>query len=130
MAAMIKGFKWVRPFTIERWVDGDTVIGLIDRGDGDYYRPAKGIRLLRRDGTKFDAPEMHQDPERAIAARQAAAALAGQGEVVISTSHMLDVYGRPLCSLALLDGRDIATELIAQGHLKLALAAAVGLSDD
>lgn len=115
---MIKGFKWIRPATIERWVDGDTVYLLIDRGDGDYYRPVKGVRLLLAYGGKYDAPERRAEPLRAEAATRDAARLAPPGSVVVSTSHMLDVYGRPLCSLRTLDGVEIADELVTLGHVK------------
>lgn len=118
--ASIKGFKWVRPIQIERWVDGDTFIGLIDRGDGDFYRPKKGIRLMYHTGFRWDAPEVKTDPQRAAEARDAAAKLCPVGQWFVSTSHELDVYGRPLCSIRLSEGGDgdLAATLAWMGHAK------------
>ena len=114
---VIKGFLWVRPFMPERWVDGDTVHGLIDRGDGDLYRPIKGLRALFADGSRFDTPEK-AERDRCEAARISALQLMPPGVPVVSTSHELDVYGRPLCSFQLPDGRDFATVMAEMGHLK------------
>lgn len=114
----IKGFKWIRPFLPERWVDGDTAIGMFDRGDGDFYRPLKGIRLLYATGDRWDAPEMKAEPLRATQARDCAAMLCPVGVWVVSTSHTLDVYGRPLCSLQLAPGKDLALEMFIRGFSK------------
>lgn len=115
---MIKGFKWIRPVLIERWKDADTCAGLIDRGDGDLYRPVKGIRLVRSDGRRYDAPENKDEPTRAALAHYAVEQLCPQGTVLVGTSHTLDVYGRPLMSLELADKRDLATVLESLGHVK------------
>jgi endonuclease YncB( thermonuclease family) len=117
---VIKGFKWVRPFMPEAWVDGDTCHGLIDRGDGDLYRPEKGIRIVHATGKVFDAPEMKLEPFRAQAALADALILAAVGIPLVSTCHKrADVYGRPVASLQLKDGRDFADVMVSLGHIKL-----------
>lgn len=118
MMGMIKGFKWVRPLILERWVDGDTAKALIDRGDGDFYRPKKGIRLVRADGKRYDAPELKEEPVLAAQAMDAALRLCPLGVPFVSTSHELDVYGRPVCSITMADGRDLATMLTELGLVK------------
>lgn len=117
---MIKGFKWGRPFLPERYGDGDTIYGLLDRGEGSLYRPKPGIRLVLGDGGKYDAPEVRKEPERARAATEALMALLPLGVPVPSLSHRLDPdsFGRPLCSIMLADGRDLATVLVEMGHVK------------
>lgn len=118
---MIKGFKWVRPLRIEKWKDGDTAEVLIDRGDGEFYRPLKGIRIVYANGKRFDAPEK-EDLVRYVMAKDAAERLCPFGCVYESVSHALqkgvDVYGRPLISIKLDDGRDFATAMAEMGHVK------------
>lgn len=119
---MIEGFKWVRPFMPERWIDGDTCEGVLDRGDRDYYRPKGGIRLLYGDGSKFDAPEKNKadQHDRAMLAWAQVKILVPEGTPVVTTCHRLDPdsFGRPLCSIKLADGRDLAVVMASLGHTK------------
>jgi hypothetical protein len=117
---MIKGYKPRVAFFIERWIDGDTAHGTVDRGWGDRYTPPKGLRLLKGDGSTFDAPELHLEPVRAEAARMRAQALAPAGNwyYIVSQRVDPDSFGRILCSIELLDSTDLATTLATEGHSK------------
>ncbi len=114
---------WRLPFLIERWVDGDTVMGEIDFGWGFMWMPPKGLRLLLADGSTYDAPERRKPTtEQGMAAADAARALAPSGTWVMITSHYVDPddFGRPLCSIELDDGADLAGALVMLGHVKRA----------
>lgn len=115
-------------FLISAWIDGDTAHGTIDRGWGDRWTPPRGLRLVKIDGVKFDAPEMHVEPERAQAAWKRAKELAPEGNwyYIVSYHYDPDSFGRPLCSIELpftpaagvLHGTDLATQLALEGHSK------------
>lgn len=113
---------WCVPFMPRLWVDGDTVHGTLDIGWGHLWVPKKGLRLLRGGpDDKYDAPERRGITlARAHAARQRAQELCPPGRWHQVTSHYVDPddFARPLCSIELLDGRDLATVLIEEGHVK------------
>lgn len=113
---------WRLPWLITAWIDGDTCHGTMDEGWGRSWTPRRGLRLLQADGSKYDAPEMTkpEQRERAQMARLRALALAPIGQWFMVTSHYLDPddFGRPLCSVELADGRDLAGVLIREGHTK------------
>lgn len=117
---MIPNFKPRVAFCISAWIDGDTCHGTVDRGWGDRYTPPRGLRLLKGDGTSFDAPETRLEPARAEAAKARAKELAPEGAwyYIVSQRVDPDSFGRILCSIELVDGTDLATTLAAEGHSK------------
>jgi hypothetical protein len=85
------------------------------------WTPPKGVRLLLADGTKYDAPERKGATlTRANRAKLYAQVLAPAGTWVMITSHYVDPddFGRPLCSIELEDGQDMAATMIKGGHVK------------
>lgn len=93
----------------------------MDKGWGNLWTPRRGLRLLVADGSKYDAPERKGESlPRGNQALARAAQLAPAGAWYMALSHYLDPddFGRPLCSIELEDGRDLATILIAEGHVK------------
>lgn len=118
---MQRGMVYSYPLLVARWVDGDTVMGVLDLGYRRTWQPGKGIRLVQGDGTTYDAPERRKATmAQAVAARERAHELALPGMWLMCTSHSPDPddFGRPLCSLLLPDGRDLAGVLIMEGHVK------------
>ena len=113
---------WRLPWQITSWIDGDTCHGTMDSGWGHMWTPKKGLRLGTFTGARFDAPEMRKTEQkaRALLARSAAERLAPPGEWFMVTSHRVDPddFARPLCSIELPDGRDLATVLTEEGHTK------------
>lgn len=113
--------QWGMPWLVRSWVDGDTCHGTMDKGWGNLWTPKKGLRLLRGGGLAFDAPELRQlQLVRGRAAQARAQELAPAGVWYQADSHYVDPddFARPLCSLQLADGRDLATVLIQEGHVK------------
>lgn len=94
----------------------------MDKGWGHLWAPRGGLRLLQGDGSAYDAPEMRKPDQRAraILALERVRELAPEGQWYMVTSHKLDPddFGRPLCSIELADGRDLAGVLISEGHTK------------
>ena len=96
--------------------DGDTV-HLVFEHRGEVVRCS--CRLLG-----VDAPELGRDGARAVAARDALAALvlgAPGGAPFVrlrATSRGPDKYGRLLVRLALPSGADVAETLLAAGHVR------------
>jgi endonuclease YncB( thermonuclease family) len=112
---------WRLPWLITSWVDGDTCHGTMDKGWGDMWTPPKGLRLLLADGSKYDAPERKgASLKRGNAARDWVQVLVPAGSWVMVTSHYVDPddFGRPLCSIELEDGQDLAAAMIKRGHVK------------
>jgi endonuclease YncB( thermonuclease family) len=112
---------WRLPFLVKAWVDGDTAHGVIDFGWRFTWEPPKGIRLLLPDGGKYDAPERKSPTlTRGNRAKVFAQVLAPAGTWVMITSHYVDPddFGRPLCSIELEGGQDMAAAMIAAGHVK------------
>lgn len=113
---------WRFPWQIFTWIDGDTCHGIMDKGWGNTWTPRGGLRLLTADGGPYDAPEITKPDQRVrgLMARSRALELAPLGLWYMVTSHKLDPddFGRPLCSIELADGRDLASVLIAEGHTK------------
>lgn len=90
------------------WVDGDS--GTIN---------GKAFRLYG-----VDAPEgspsrarCTYESEKSKKSAQAARKMTSSGRVSVKKSHGYDKYDRELIELSV-DGRDIARQLVAQGHLK------------
>jgi len=112
---------WRLPFLIEHWVDGDTAHGTIDMGWRWRWTPPKGIRLLCADGSSYDAPEL-RGATLALAqqAKVWVNVLAPAGSWVMITSHRVDPddFGRPLCSIEMSDGQDLAAAMIGAGYVK------------
>lgn len=112
---------WRMPFLVKRWVDGDTAHGVLDFGWRFTWQPPKGIRLLCADGSTYDAPERRgASLARSNLARTWVDTLCPAGTWVMATSHYMDPddFGRPLCSLELSNGDDLATEMMMAGHVK------------
>lgn len=97
------------PALVAKVYDGDTVHLGFEFG-GEVVRCR--CRLAG-----VDAPELHRDGDRAVAARDALAALTANARLRAWTSGA-DKYGRPLVRLALPDGRDVAQVLLAAGHVR------------
>lgn len=117
---MIKTYSY--PFMIRTWVDGDTAHGDMDKGHGYMWKLPKGLRLVHADGRSYDAPEKRG---ATLALGQRAKVwvnvLAPAGTWLMATSHNkgdLDDFGRPLCSLQLESGMDLADAMVAAGYVK------------
>lgn len=110
---------WTKPWKVTGWIDGDTCHGIMDDGWGRFWIPKPGLRLLLGDGGKYDAPE-RKEKTRHLMALNAITTLAPVGRWFMVTSHHLDPddFGRPLCSIQLPDGRDLATTMVSLGHVK------------
>lgn len=117
----LMGRTWSVPFMPSTWVDGDTVHGTLDTGWGHVWTPKKGVRLLFADGTSFDAIE-RKGATLALSriARARATELCPPGRWHQVVSHYVDPddFARPLCSITLLDGRDLARVLTDEGYAK------------
>lgn len=115
------GRTWSVPFMPRTWVDGDTVHGTLDIGWGHLWVPKKGLRLLYADGSSWDAIE-RKGATLALSrlARARASELAAPGRWVQVVSHYVDPddFARPLCSIELEDGRDLAAVLRDEGYSK------------
>lgn len=90
------------------WVDGDS--GMLD---------GRGFRLYGVDAPEGSARRAGcaSEMRRADAARNAVRALTRGGTVTVRRTHGTDRYDRELVSLDV-DGRDVASALIASGHLR------------
>lgn len=111
---------WTLPWYVARWYDADTCFGMLDEGWGRMWTPDKGLRLVKTDG-KYDAPELNKPAQRdaALAARRRAIELAScDWYMATSRAKDPDDFGRPLFSIELHDGRDLATVLEGEGYVK------------
>ena len=104
-----------------RVIDGDTFESELSVGWGLRIRPhrengAGTVRLLLDGGLRYDAPETRS--ARGLAATDALRALLPVGLEVGLVSYGLDAFGRSLASVALPDGRDVGTLMVAGGHVK------------
>lgn len=116
---MIK--TWRLPWFILRWYDADTCFGMLDEGWGRTWTPDKGVRLVKAGGQKYDAPELNKPAQRdlALAARDRVIELApSDWYMATSESKDPDDFGRPLFSIQLHDGRDLASVLEREGYVK------------
>lgn len=110
---------WRLPWLITSWIDGDTCHGMMDKGWGNMWTPKRGLRLVLADGGKFDAPERKTRAAH-VAALASVNELAPIGDWYMVTSHSgePDAFSRPLCSIELPGGRDLATVMVNLGHVK------------
>lgn len=92
---------------VDRVVDADTVDVDLDLGMRVHVRTRLRVAHV-------DAPERYTDAGRAAIA-YAGQALPVGSAVTVATSKP-DKYGRALADIALPDGRNYATELVAAGH--------------
>ncbi len=94
-------------------IDGDTIAVTAQAWPG--IEAVANVRLIG-----IDTPELHgrcaAETHAAHAARDAALALTPPGATVVLTDLNTDKYGRILARVRLMDGRDLAEVLIAQGH--------------
>ena len=90
------------------WVDGDS--GTLD---------GRSFRLFGVDAPEGSATRAKCASElrQADAARDAVRELTSRSAVTVTATHGIDKYDRELVSLGI-DGRDVASSLIASGHLK------------
>jgi endonuclease YncB( thermonuclease family) len=98
---------WTVPATVERVIDGDTAVLLLDLGWHCY----------RRERCRFasiDTPELPTDA--GMLARNATESLLPVGTPVTFESHSLDGFGRPLGRVLRADGMDVGAELIRLGY--------------
>ncbi len=115
---MIQGFVWVVPARIIRWKDGDTCEVVIDQG-WRMSRDRESIRVYQ-----YSAPELTElgGPE----ALAFAMGLLPAGTVVSLHSKAVgrtalwggsqESLSRTLADIRLLDGRDFARTMVANGH--------------
>ncbi len=103
------------PATVVRVLDGDTVGVDSLLCDDPHLTLRQHVRLFG-----CNAPEIHSkdadEKARGLAAFAFLADLLRPGVVVALTPEGHDKYGRALCSLVMVDGRDAATVMIASGH--------------
>jgi hypothetical protein len=103
---------------INRIVDGDTFESTIEAWPTVYYGGTGygRIRLVHKDGSKYDAPEIRTDAGKRAKA-YATELLAGLPTVEVGCIG-IDSFGRSLCSVTLPDGRDMAAVMTEAGHVK------------
>jgi micrococcal nuclease len=103
---------WTVPGTVQRVVDGDTIVCRLDLG-WHVTKMEEPIRILG-----INTPELWQTGGQEAKAFAEGLLPVGTAVVVVSTRLLgsLDKYGRTLASLTLPDGRDFATEMLASGH--------------
>lgn len=99
--------KWTVPAVVERVIDGDTAMLMLDLGWHVYRR--ERCRLA-----DIDAPELPTDA--GVLARNAAESLMPAGTKVTFESKALDNYGRPLGRILLTGGVDVGAELVKLGY--------------
>lgn len=99
--------SWTVPATVERVIDGDTAVLVLDLG-WNITLTAR-CRVL-----SINAPEM--DTQLGKAAQAYAAELLPVGSTVVFHSRSLDKYGRPLGSILTPRGTDFATDMLSAGH--------------
>ncbi len=107
--------------TVLEVVDGDTIHADLDVGWGICLRSRKQhgigtVRILYADGSAYDAPE--RSTEAGKAAATYARSLVRPGTQVRITSYHLDDFGRTLGAATLPDGRDWASVMSSEGHVK------------
>lgn len=100
---------WTVPGTVQRVVDADTVVVVLDLGWRISY-----TAHVRVEGV--DAAERNTAPGRA--ASQFAAGLLPAGAAVVVVSRQLDKYGRVLGAVLLPGGRNYADALVQAGHAR------------
>ena len=98
---------WTVPATVARVVDADTLALILDLGWHITLTTSARIGGI-------DAPELSTVAGKT--ARDYVRALLPAGAAVTFVSHSLDKYGRPLGSVRLPDGRDLAEVLRLAGH--------------
>ena len=98
---------WTVPATVARVVDADTLALVLDLGW--HIALTTNARVAG-----IDAPELSTAEGKA--ARDYVRELLPAGAPVTFVSRQLDKYGRPLGSVALADGRDLATLLLQTGR--------------
>lgn len=100
--------------TVERVIDGDTIVLVIDKGFYDFSK--KSVRLFG-----INTPELRSsNPEEKKKAKEAKSFLEGiltVGTKVIIKSKELDKYGRPI-AVIYLDDVNINEVLLNSGHAK------------
>lgn len=104
------GFGWV-----ERTIDGDTFEAEIEPWPDVTY--SVHIRLIFRDGSKYDAPEI-KTPEGKAARDFVRQIWESVGNIIEVGCKGYDSFGRPLCYVTLSDGRDLAAVMTEAGHVK------------
>lgn len=120
---MIPGFVWTVPALVLEWKDGDTCEVKLDQG-WRVSRERQSVRLLNLWCAETDS----KDPARraeAFAALAHAIELVPPGSIVIVTSKAVrtglwggtqESLSRTLGDIRLLDGRDFATVMVADGY--------------
>lgn len=101
-------FVWSFPAQIDKWLDGDTPVCHVRLTPSVEWH---GVHI-RVDG--INAPELRS--EGGAEARDYAISLAPPGSTVTLLSTRVEKYGRLLARIALADGRDFSTVMIADGH--------------
>jgi micrococcal nuclease len=103
---------WTVPGTVERVIDGDTIVCRLDLG----WRVAKFLEPIRIIG--INAPEM-STPEGKTAKAYADTLLPVGTLVTVVSIRLLggfDKYGRTLAALTLPDGTDFGERMVTAGQ--------------
>lgn len=98
---------WSVPATVERIIDGDTIVLILDLGW--HITLTVPCRVWG-----INCPEMNTTEGRAARAR--AVELLPLGSRVMFVSRKLDKYGRPLGHVLLPDGTSFGDRLVAEGY--------------
>lgn len=103
---------------IFRVIDGDTFASQIEPWPHVYFTDTGygRIRLVHRDGSKYDAPEISTNEGKA--AKAYAMELLAENSTLDVGCKGIDSFGRSLCYVTLPDGRDMAAVMTAAGHVK------------
>jgi endonuclease YncB( thermonuclease family) len=115
-AALTYGYGPYRA-VVQRVVDGDTLVALVDFGFREYRLAP--VRLLCADGSGVNAPESNRPASRAagLAAKAFTESLCPAGApVLLRTRRDPDAFDRYLAAVTLADGTDLGGALLAAGH--------------
>lgn len=97
--------------TLDRVLDGDTFVFVIDLGFYVQYRP----HVRARD---WDAWEIHGEerPKGLVAAARAEALLKESGTVLLTVHKDERSFERWIADITLSDGRDMGKVMVEEGH--------------
>lgn len=99
------GYHWLFPATIDRWVDGDSVVVHVARTAREEIH---GVEV-RVDGINAVELKTQFGPEAKAYAEKLAPV--GSAVTLVERNHT-EKYGRELARITLPDGRDLSTEML------------------
>ena len=103
---------WTVPGTVQRVIDGDTIVMRLDLG----WRVAREQEPVRIYG--INSPELNTDEGKVAKAFAESLLPYGMAVTVVSLKLLgqMDKYGRTLAALTLPDGSDFGTRMIQGGY--------------